>query len=375
MNSKPDVLILGGGVIGCSIAYYLSKAGASVTVVERGDIGGATSGAAAGILAPLIESGGPGSFVDLGVASLRMFPSLADELRDVSGVDIEYMKNGVLDLALSETEERELRARHTWQVSQGFQTRWVTPAEARKIEPGLSPELRGGLYSTEEGQVSGLRLARAFAQGAARYGATFILGAKARGLIAANGRVTGAKFADRDLTAGHVILATGAWTGMWSEWLGPKLPVQPVRGQILSIHHIPVPVRHIIFGGGHGYLTPKPDGSVWVGATQEEVGYDSRVTAAGVAFLLNLIPYLAPGLAQGTFQRAWAQLRPGSPDNLPLIGPIPDWQGVTVASGHFRNGILLAPITGKLVAELLIEGEPSISLEPFSPARFAGRGT
>ncbi|MFQ6015702.1 MAG: glycine oxidase ThiO [Anaerolineae bacterium] len=366
----PDVVVVGGGAIGCSIAYHLSKAGAQVLIIEKEEIGSQASRAAAGMLVPLAEATGPSPFLDLGLASLRRFPSIAQELKEESGIDIEFVPSGVLVLALSDEDEKELKSSFEWQKNAGLAVEWLSADDVRQLEPALSPQIGGGVHSRQEGHVSGLRLTQAFAQAAVNRGATLSLGTKATGLITRGARVSGVRLLDEEISAGHVVLATGAWTGMWREWLGPDLPIFPVRGQILAVHQLPVPLRRCIYGGHQGYLVPKADGTVIVGATQEQVGFDSRVTTEGIGYLLNMAPQLVPALADATFCRAWACLRPGSGDDLPLLGSLPDWHGLTLAAGHFRNGILLSPITGQLIAELLIEERTSMPLTPFDPGRF-----
>ncbi len=366
-NGSPDVIVVGGGVIGCAIGYYLACEGVAVAVVERGEIGCEASSAAAGMLAPLAEVEEAGPFQQLAIAGLRLFPALAETLRAESGVDIEYQASGILRVALSEAEERRLRA--LTKQSMGLPVHWLSPQEARSLEPALSPEVRGALYSSEEHQVSADRLVRAFARSAAAQGAKLCCECRVDGLLKRGERVVGARTADGPMSAGHVVLAAGPWTGRLAGSLGVALPVFPVRGQMAALKGRSL-IRHIVWGED-GYLVPKANGLVFAGATVENVGFRQQTTAAGIRGLVRMAGALAPRLARASPVVCWAGLRPGSADGLPLLGPLPGWEGASVATGHYRNGILLSAITGHLIARSIIDGVEDEALASFSPGRFA----
>jgi len=365
-----DVVVVGGGVIGCAIAYYLTQAGVGVTIVERGEIGGEASGAAAGMLAPLSESPRPGPFVDLCLTSLRLFPALADALREETGIDIEYLPSGILRVALSEDEEGELHHRLEWQSALGgsLSLEWVDGEALRRLEPRLG-RARGALYSPQEHQVSAGRLTQALAQAAARRGAVIQQGVAVTGLLANGRRVVGVGTSAGRVSGGHVVLAAGPWTGAFGRRLGVPLPVRPVRGQMLAFADFALPLRHIVWGEA-AYLVPKANGFLFVGATVEDVGFRSGTTVRGQSALRRSARSLVPSLAHSEVASSWAALRPGSPDGLPILGPVPGWDGLSVAGGHYRNGILLAPITGRLMAQLLTDGKTEMALAPFSAGRF-----
>jgi len=365
-NRSTDVIVVGGGVIGCAIAYHLAREGVRVDVIERGEIGGEASGAAAGMLAPLAEVEDAGPFQELCVVSLRMFPALVAMLREETGVDVEYLPSGILRVAL--TDEEEQRLRDLAGCANGLPQHWLSPDDLRSLEPGLSPDVRGGLYSPEERQVNADRLTQAFARAAAMHGATLRRNLRVSGLLTGNGRVTGVRMPNGDLAAGHVVLAAGPWTGRIAALLGADLPVFPVRGQMLALPSKSAP-RHIVWGSA-GYLVPKANGLVFAGATVEKVGFRRRTTAAGLRSLAEAASTLAPRLGAFAPVDSWAGLRPGSADGLPLLGPLPGWEGVSVATGHYRNGILLSPITGRLIARSIIDGSPDGTMASFSPARF-----
>jgi len=371
VSSNADVVVVGGGVIGCAIAYYLSRERARVVVLERGLIGGEASGAAAGMLAPLAEAHGPSAFLDLCLTSHRLFPELTDALHAETGVDVEYVPSGLLRVTFSEPEEAELRSQIEWQDRLGMGVRWIDGEDARSLEPLLSPRVRGATYSPLEHQVNPGKLVQGLARAAEAQGAVIRQETPVAGILRRGHRVTGVRLAHETLSADNVVLAAGPWTKRLAAALGVRVPVKPVRGQMLALGGGPPPVRHIIWGP-KGYVVPKPNGFVFVGATVEDVGYRKGTTKRGLAFLQRMANALVPAFRYATHVDAWAALRPGSADNLPILGAAPGWKGLWVASGHFRNGILLAPITGQLMARSLLEGKQAEALSPFSPSRFQG---
>jgi glycine oxidase len=368
-----DVAVVGGGVIGCAVAYYLARAGVRVAVLERNHIAAEASSAAAGMLAPLAEGAAPGPFLDLALASLSRFGPLAEELRDATGIDVELLTTGLLRPALDDAEAADYQASLAWQRNLGLPLRWLDAAEVRALEALVTPDVRGAVYSEAEHQVNPPRLTKALARAAAARGAVLHLGAVVRGLLREGDRIVGVRLADGELRAEHVVLAAGAWAAACGEWLGLPVPVEPVKGQMLAVAPPPGLRGQLCrtLYGRHGYLVPKADGTIYVGATVERAGYDRRVTAAGIGDLLGLLRRLAPPLAEASFVRAWAGLRPGTPDHLPLLGPVPGLRGVSLAAGHYRNGILLAPITGELIAQAVLGQPTTLPLAPFSVERFA----
>ncbi len=369
MPSTTDVVIAGGGVIGCSIAYHLRKAGVAVTVVEQGEIGAEASSAAAGLLAPLGSLAGPGPFADLLLASFALFPALVPELEEASGIRMEYEQTGALRVVRNPKNVFSLRKRmKAWQPL-GLQVRWLTAEEARQLEPTLAPDVCAALYAPEESQVKAPQVVNAFARAAANLGATLRSHTRITGIQRQQDRVTAIETAQGETIAcQQLVVASGAWSGQWSEWLRIKLAVVPQRGQILALRQPAPPLRHIIFGEA-AYLAPKQDGTVVVGATREEVGFDKHLTAGGVSWLLSTAYRLIPSLEQSAIEQMWVGLRPKTPDNLPILGQAPGWENVTLATGHGSVGIMLSAITGQTIAELLVSGTAPDLIRPFALER------
>ena len=362
-----DVIVVGGGAIGTSVAYFLAREGLSVTLFEREELASQASGAAAGMLAPHSESGGQDAFSQLGLRSLEMFPSLVAELQEQSGIDPQLVHSGTLRAALTDAEAVELRAQAG---ADGLQ--WLTPEEAREREPLLSENVRGALWSAGEAHVYSPLLVQAYAQAASRLGAVIHTGIPVQGLIRDGDHVLGVSTASGAWGAAHVVLAAGVWTRYCAEWLGERLPLEPVRGQILALDQ-PRPCFRTILWNGHTYLVPKRNGTVVVGATEERAGFDRRNTAEAIAGLIGSATRIVPALGDCTFRRAWSGLRPDTPDHLPAIGPIPGVGEVVLAAGHYRNGVLLSPITGKSVADWIVRKEFPALLHPFLPDRLLNR--
>lgn len=369
---SPDVIVVGAGAIGTAIAYQLAKAGVKVMVFERGQVGGGATGASAGMIQINPDRNTPNSVSALEAESARLFPALATELLDRTGMDIGYRAAPLLHLALQDEEEPRLRAHRAWQVEHGVAVAWVDRSAALDLEPMLNPDIRGALYYPDNRQLMPRDLARALARAAVDLGAVLREGAAIDRLLTDGDRVIGVEIGGEAVHAGDVVIANGAWASAWSAALHAPIPVRPVRGQMVALRSTATSLRNVV-SSLEGYILAKPDGSTYVGTTVEEAGYDARPTAAGIAGLLATVPRLTPGLADATFVSAWAGLRPATSDGLPLLGRLPGWRGVTIAAGHFRAGILLAPITGEVIADLLVRRGPRLPLDAFDPARFLVR--
>jgi len=356
--SRPDVVIVGAGVIGCAIAWELVKSGLRVTVVERGQPGCEASGAAAGMLAAETAEGREGPYAMLARMSRDLYGPLADELREASGVDIERQTTGHLHLLSDETE-------FNGHIPPGAEL--LSPEDVRRLEPAVSPRIRGAILFRGNHWVNNPRLVAALVQAGSRRGVEFFLGSEVEEILGAGDRVGGVRGRNVTIESGAVVVTAGAWCGML-HGLTPQLIVEPVKGQMLSVETIPAVIRHCVYRE-EVYLVPRPSGELLIGATVERVGYDKRVTPEGLRWLLTEALAAVPALAHRPVLRNWAGLRPAAADGLPVIGPWPGLRGCFVATGHFRNGILLAPITAQLLREWVTGKRPALPVEPFLPDR------
>lgn len=370
-------IVVGGGVIGCGVAWELARRGRDVTVVERDRPGRGASWAAAGMLSPLAEAERPGPFLELGLASLDLFPEFAARLRDATGIDVEYRRTGKLRLAFTEAEEQRLAETHQWYSAQGFEAEWLDGDAVRRLEPELAPGIRGALRVALDHQVDNRMLARALWLAAEAAGARVVNAASVRTLMTgpapqetrASARVTGVELATGEvIEATSVVLAAGCWSGLVAGLPRP-IPVHPVPGQMLALGPAARRYRHMLMTE-RCYIVPRSDGRVLVGATVEAPSFLAFPSAAGVHRLLSGALEVSPFLAHLPIAETWAGLRPGTPDGLPILGEDPDVAGLYYATGHYRNGILLAPITAHAIADLVCAGESSVPLAAFRPERF-----
>lgn len=370
MQSSSDVVIAGGGIIGCAIAYYLGKAGMNVTVLDAGEIGAEASSAAAGLLAPLGSLSGPGALADLLLASFALFPALVPQLEEVSGINVEYERTGALRLVRDSSHIANLHKRmKEWQPL-GLKLYWLNGDEARQREPLLSSDVSAAVYAPDESQISAPQLTKAFFRAAAKYGANFYSHTEITGIERNNNRATAVYTAQGETIAcNHLVIATGAWTARWSEWLDIPIPVTPQRGQILTLAQPSPPLRYILFGEAI-YLASKSGETIIVGATREEVGFEKKLTAGGISWLLNTAIRLVPSLESSSILQMWAGLRPKSLDQQPILGAVPNWENITLAIGHTSIGITLSAITGKTIAELIATGHTPEIIRPFAVERF-----
>jgi glycine oxidase len=364
-----SVVVVGGGIIGCAIAYELAKVGCAVTLLERGLPGAEASSAAAGLLAPVGESRQPGPFQELALKSWRLYPAVVAELREQTGVDVEHMTAGTLYPILHRTGPDVVRERTTWPLAREFGVRMVEAAELAGLEPALSKEVRWALFVQGDHWVNNQRLVAAYATAAARRGATLRNGTEASRILVEGGRARGV-IADGERIAGDwVILAAGAWSGTLAGPGGVRLPVAPVRGQMFAVNNVPPLLAHAVHAE-KVYLVPRPSGELLVGATVEHAGFLRAVTPDGIGGLIAAATELVPELGQRPIVRSWCGFRPWAPDGLPILGPWPDVEGLLVATGHYRNGILLAPVTAAALAECVLTGRAPAMLGPFLPDRF-----
>ncbi|WP_181805425.1 glycine oxidase ThiO [Streptomyces shenzhenensis] len=377
MSSRTsDVLVIGGGIIGLVTAWRAAQRGLAVAVVDPGPGGGAAQ-VAAGMLAAVTELHyGEQTLLGLNLASARRYPGFAAELTELTGHDLGYRCCGTLAVALDADDRAHLRELHALQQRSGLESEWLSGRECRRLEPMLAPGVRGGLRVDGDHQIDPRRLAGALVAACERAGVVFhrdwaerleVVRERAVGVLTRAGEALGAD---------QVVLAGGSLSGRLAGVPEDVLPpVRPVKGQVLRLT---VPARYAPFlsrtvravvRGGNVYLVPRENGELVVGATSEELGWDTTVTAGGVYELLRDAHELVPGITELPLTETRAGLRPGTPDNAPLLGPT-RLDGLLLATGHYRNGVLLTPVTGDVMAELLAGGELPQEARPFTPARF-----
>lgn len=373
----PDVLVVGGGLIGLVTAWRAAQRGLRTAVVDPAPGGGAAH-VAAGMLAAVTElQYGEQTLLDLNLASAQRYPAFVAELEDLTGLDTGYRRCGTLAVALDADDRAHLRDLHAFQTSLGLESQWLGGRDCRRLEPLLAPGVRGGLRVDGDHQVDPRRLAAALLRAAERTGVAFVRATAAR-IETAAGRATGVVLDDGTvLAAGRTVLAAGSESGRIGG-LPPELlpPVRPVKGQILRLRipagHAPFLSRTVraVVRGSHVYLVPRENGELVLGATSEEFGWDTTVTAGGVYELLRDAHELVPGITELPLAEMLAGLRPGSPDNAPLLGATAV-DGLLLATGHHRNGVLLTPVTGDAMAEVLTS--PDGGLPPYARAFGARR--
>jgi glycine oxidase len=371
--SNPNVAIIGAGVIGLGIAWRLAMRGVPVAVFDKGACGAGASHAAAGMLAACAEAEpGEEALVTLGRASQARWPAFAAELKQASGVDVGLRPEGTLVVALTSDDQARLNHQLVFQQKLGLPLQWITAAETRRREPHLAGKLAGAVFSPEDTQVDNRKLAAALRIAAEAAGARISEHQAVKTISNDAGRIDGIVLADgRKVAADVVVLAAGAWSRS-IDGLAPELrpPVRPIKGQMLALRMDPTAplLTHVVWAPG-AYLVPRLDGRLLVGATVEEKGYDTSLTAGGILTLLEAAWRVVPAVEELPIDEMWVGHRPGSRDDAPILGTgLID--GLIYATGHHRNGILLTPITADAIAELVLDGAADPAIRPFSIERF-----
>ena len=371
--SKPSVAIIGAGVIGLAIAWRLAARGVAVRIFDRGAAGAGASHAAAGMLAACAEAEpGEEALVALGRESQARWPAFAAELLAASGMDVELRPEGTLLLALTADDQARLTHLLVFQQKLGLPLQWISAADTRRREPHLAGKLAGAVFSPEDTQVDNRKLVAALRVAAQAAGASVSEHQPVRAISSRGGRVDGIILGDgTKVPADVVVLAAGAWARS-IEGVDPKLrpPVRPIKGQMLALRMNPAAplLSHVVWAPG-AYLVPRRDGRLLVGATVEEKGYDTSLTAGGILTLLEAAWRAVPAIEELAIDEMWVGHRPGSRDDAPILGAGPI-DGLIYASGHHRNGILLAPITADAIARLVLDGAMEALIRPFGIERF-----
>ena len=350
---QSDAIILGGGIIGCALAEELARHGQRVVVIERGTIGAEASSAAAGILSAQMDLERPGPFFDLCQAARRMYPGWVRRLERRSGIGVEYHQDGTLYLALTSTQQARMRARARWQRRLGLRVEELSPREVRRAEPNVDGSVRSGFLFPTEAQVDNVRLMHALGIACRRAGVRIQERTEVRRILVRGRTVQGIATSRGVIRASAVVNCLGSWGAMEGRF-PVSVPVEPARGQMLAFKGPRRLFRHVVMSE-RAYVVQRRDGRLLVGSTVEHVGFDKSLTLEGMHSILGGLRRFSSALSRCTFLEAWAGFRPYSRAGHPVLGPT-SIGGLYVATGHFRHGILLAPVTARLLADSLLTG-------------------
>jgi glycine oxidase len=371
MTETRDVVIVGGGVIGLSIAFALAREGIRPTVVDRRDLGREASWAGAGLIPPVGENRSRQPLVALRSWSAELYPRWSAALEQETGIDIGYRRTGGVDVAWTDREVQELQATAGRWRAEGIAYERLAPGDYSRVEPALNPELTAAYYLPDRAQVRNPRLLRALMTAISQRGGRLMPWNGVEGFRVQDRRVTAVRTSIGDLPCGMVVVAAGAWSGPLLETIGVHAPTPPFKGQVVLLRSERPLIRRVV-EHGKNYLVPRDDGRVLVGATEEDVGFETKPTAQVTRMLLDLAVRLCPVLSEAEVEATWAGLRPGSCDSKPYIGHAPGFENVIIASGHKRAGLQLAPATAELVADLVLDRVPRLDITAFRLDREPG---
>ena len=369
MATRPDVLILGGGIIGAALAEELARRGRRVVVLDRGAPGAEASSAAAGILSAQMDVPRPGAFFELCQAARRLYPGWVRRLERVSGVATEYRANGILYLAQSAAQRDRTARRAHWQRRRGLPVEVWSPAQIRRKEPAVDGPVLSGFHYPLEGQLNNVALMEALVRACRRAGVTVRQAAPVRRILVRRKTALGVETEQGILRAPVIVNCLGSWANLGGRF-PVRLPVEPARGQMLAFQAPHGFIRRPVMSD-RAYMVQRRDGRLIAGSTIERAGFEKALTLEGMHAILCGLRHFSRRAAQCVFLDSWAGLRPRTPDDQPILGAT-GIKGLYVATGHFRHGILLAPITAQLMAEMILAGRSSFDLRLFSPARFSG---
>lgn len=371
-SKTAEVAIIGGGVIGLAVARALALRGVrDVLLIERLSLGAEASSAAAGMLAPQAEANRAHEFFYLTCQSRDMYPAFAAALLDETGIDIELETTGTLYLAFTGNDAEELQKRYEWQTKAGLPIEKLNAQAVRELEPAINEDVHAALKFPLDTQVENRRLISALTLANERLGVCMETGTAVTSLKLEHDRVSGVETSRGFISADAVVIAGGAWSSLLGagDKALPQLRIKPVRGQMLCFQPSLPLARHVIYSP-RGYVVPRRDGRLLAGSTSEHAGFEKQVTAAGVQQILAAALEISPRIASLPLTDAWAGLRPRAADTLPVLGPCAEIAGLYYATGHYRNGILLTPITGELIAGAIVDRTFPAALQIFSPDRF-----
>ena len=356
MKDHHDIVIVGGGVIGLTVARALALRGVrDVCLVERGNLGTEASWAAAGMLLPQVEADAADDFFNLACQSRDLYPTFAAALHEETGIDVELDTTGTLYLALTDHDHEEIQKRYEWQTRAGLSVELLSAAEARECEPCISESTRGALRFPKDIQVENRRLLSALANSVNKLGVTIATQTTVDSLIVEGNHVHGVQTSRGVINTSRAVIAAGTWSSFIKT--SPQSPmIEPVRGQMVCLEAKPQLTRHVIYSP-RGYIVPRQDGRLLAGSTTEHAGFAKCVTAGGIATILHNALEISPAISDLPVVDTWAGLRPRAAGGLPVLGPCGEIDGLFYATGHYRNGILLAPLTGELISEAIISSQ------------------
>ncbi len=367
-QKSADVVIVGGGISGCAVAYYLTTLGVRPIVVEREGIASAASGFAQGGLGLMSGAGLDGPLFPFAAESLRLHHELHPALKEETGLDTLLASRPVLAIALNASDIDEMHVRQVWQREKGFITSWLDAHAVRQLEPGIGPEVLGALVTDETWMLDSNVLTKAFMKAAERRGAETRIGNVAD-LEWDGDRVTGVRLANEVIHCANVVLTLGPWSAHLKDWIDVDVPVRPIKGEILRMRSKAPPVTpHIAWHDS--YMVKKPDGLLWTGTTEDEAGFDKEPTESGAQRIIEGAARIYPAILDATIEVHTACLRPVTPDNTPIVGSVPGKRGVYVATGGGRKGILVGPAIGKSTADILVHGVTDLPVGSLGLERF-----
>jgi glycine oxidase len=375
-----DVLIIGGGLIGLSIAWHLADYGMQALVLERNTVGSGASGAATGLLTPVTASGRFGHMVDFGIESLRGYTEFLNILREESQQEIALQTAGLLRVALDKGAESMLSQFDTWPHATALEMVRLSASEALSIAPYLSPEVRGAVISPLERQINPRTLLACLRKSCLKRGVKIVEHAQVLSIADAHGssgkRAIRVRSEKSDYGFGSLVVASGAWSAEMGQMLECPLPVTPTRGQVVTALPGTVPhnMQHTVYAN-HAYIIPGEDNALMLGSTSVRSGFDTRPTLKGITDIVASTAQMMPGILDAEFQHTWCGLRPTTPDYFPILGRLPQWDNVFAATGHYKNGVLLTPITGRVMASEIAGGDVSPLITHYRPERFCGGST
>ena len=369
VKKTPHVVVVGAGVIGCAVAYELARRGGRVHVIDRRDVGQGATQASAGVLAPYITAHAGSPLLTLGARSLDLYDEFVSRVVEDSSATVQYVRSGTLEVALDDVAARRLQDILRSYAKMGVAAEYLDQQGVHDAEPQLSDAVVGGLLVNAHGFVGASDLTGALRRAAGAYGVTFLPSTSAARVSGHGGSLQVETPVDT-VSCDAVVMAAGSWSGQVEAEGEEPVPVRPIRGQLLHLGWPKSPPGRVIWTD-RCYMVPWTDGSVLIGATVEDVGFDERATVAGVQELIRMTCELVPNARKALFQGVRVGLRPGTPDDLPAIGPSTKLPGLFYATGHFRNGVLLAPLTAQLVADYVLEGKSDAALTATSLSRFA----